>query len=132
VHHSPFYRGQRPQVSKLLGVRVQVNGDPVVFAVQPFVLGGRTMAQLRPLGEAMGATVTWDDSAQRVTLTKGARNATCQVGTDVGVVNSQGYRLDEPPILVNENVVVPVRFMAEGLGFQVQWDPAARVVNLVG
>jgi hypothetical protein len=132
VHHSPFYRGPRPQVSKLLGVRVQVNGDPVVFSVQPFILGGRTMAQLRPLGEAMGAVVTWDGDAQRVTLNRGARTAICQVGTDVGIVGSQGYRLDEPPILVDENVVAPVRFLAEGLGFQVQWDPGARLVSLVG
>lgn len=132
LHQSPFYQGQRPRISKLTGVLIGVNGRGVDFEVEPFVLGGRTMAQLRPLAEAMGATVDWNNDSQTVTMTRGARTARCQVGSEVGLINGAGQILDEPPIFVGEVVVVPVRFIAEGLGYSVQWDERRRYVNLIG
>lgn len=106
-------------------------GDRIIpYQTQPFILGGRTLSHIRPLAEAMGATVTWDDPSQMVTLTAGGRTAQCQVGSEVGLVNGQGYFLDEPPILLGQHVVVPVRFVAEALGYQADYDPAARLVTL--
>jgi len=57
VHHSPFYRGPRPEVSKVEGATIAVNGVNIYCEVPPFILGGRSLCQLRPLGEAMGAVV---------------------------------------------------------------------------
>ncbi|HWI63257.1 MAG TPA: copper amine oxidase N-terminal domain-containing protein [Symbiobacteriaceae bacterium] len=111
---------------------VTVNGRPVSFEVDPFVLGGRTMAQVRPLAEAMGAEIDWNDVSQTVTLTRGWRNARCQVGSEVGLINGNGQFLDEPPVFVGDAVIVPVRFAAEGMGFQAQWDEGRRTVSLVG
>lgn len=130
VHPSPFYQGARPQVTKQEGVRIAVGGQQIYFQVPPFILGGRTLCQIRPLAEAMGAVVTWQQDAQMVTFTRGIRKAQCQVGSEVGVVNGEGYLLDEPPFLVGSHVVVPVRFVAEALGYRVEWDPDAALVNL--
>ena len=132
VHHSPFYQGARPRVGRLTGVTIAVNGREIPFQVAPSVLGGRTLAQLRPLAEGMGAVVDWNNDTQTVTMTKGSRQARCQVGSEVGLINGVGQLLDEPPVFVGEVVVVPVRFIAEGLGFQVQWDEGRRYVNMVG
>jgi len=90
------------------------------------------MAQARPLAQAMGAAIGWNNDSQTLTLTRGNRTARCQIGSEVGLVNGQGQFLDEPPILVGEAVVIPIRFAAEGLGYQAHWDERRRLVNLVG
>ena len=130
IHHSPFYLGPRPYVTKIPGVTINVEGTPIPSSVEPFILGGRTLCQLRPFAEAMGAAVDWDNNAQRVTMTLGNRVTSCQVGSEVGVMNGRGYMLDEPPLFVGPSVVVPVRFIAEALGYQVDWDETQLLVNL--
>lgn len=132
VHQSPFYQGARPRISKLRDVTVAVGGRPLTFDVAPYVLGGRTMAQARPLAEAMGATIEWNNDSQTLTLTRGRRTARCQVGSEVGLINGQGQFLDEPPVLESDNVIIPVRFAAEAMGYQAHWDERRRYVNLTG
>lgn len=131
AHQSPFYQGARPQISKLEGVQVAVAGRRLTFAVPPFILGGRAFCHIRPLAEALGAEVAWDDASQMVTFTQGTRTGRCQVGSEVGVVNGVGYLLDEPPMLIDARVVVPVRFAAEALGYRPEWHERERLVNLV-
>lgn len=130
IHQSWFYRGPRPRVVKRGGIKIQVNGAAVEFAVAPFVLDGHTLAQVRPLAEAMGATITWTQASQTVTLTAGARTAQCQVGSEVGVTDGRGVLLQQPPTLIGDNLVLPVRFVAEALGYQVGWENATGVVSL--
>jgi hypothetical protein len=130
VHHSPFYQGLRPKVVKMTGITLTLNGRAIAFQVPPFVLAGRTFCQIRPLAEAMGCQVTWDQGPQMVTISRGTRTAQCQVGSEVGLVGGSGYALDEPPIFVGQNVLVPVRFLAEAMGYKVSWDQIGKVVAL--
>lgn len=114
----------------MTGIRIRIGGRLIPYQTQPFILGGRTLSHIRPLAEAMGATVAWDDASQMVTLTAGGRTAQCQVGSEVGLVNGQGYFLDEPPVFVGQHVVVPVRFVAEALGYRADYDPGQKLVTL--
>ncbi len=130
IHHSPFYRGPRPQVAKRTGLTISVGSSRVWFQVEPYILGGHTLCQVRPLAEALGAAVSWDQTAQMVTFTKGSRKAQCQVGSEVGVLNGQGYVLEQPPIMTGSHVVVPLRFVVEALGFQVDWNDAQSAITI--
>lgn len=131
MHQSPFYHGIRRQATKLTGVRVLVDGAPVSFGVAPWVLNGHTLCHARPLAEAMGAHLSWEPVAQMLTLTRAGRSAVCQVGSEAGVANGQAYRLMEPPVLLGQSLLVPVRFAGEALGYRVEWDPARLQVDLV-
>ncbi|MGE5674136.1 MAG: copper amine oxidase N-terminal domain-containing protein [Mycobacterium leprae] len=131
VHHSPFYKGLRPKVVKRTGIVVTINGQAVAFDQPAFVLNGHTFCQLRPLAEALGATVGWQQSAQMATVKRGSRTASCQVGSEVAVVNGRGMLLDEPPIFAGPSVMVPARFLAEALGFDVLWDQANGRVDIL-
>lgn len=44
------------------------NGENVILDVPPRIVNGRTLVPLRFVGEALGADVTWDDVARRVTI----------------------------------------------------------------
>jgi len=130
VHHAWFYSGPRPRVIKRTRVTVLVGGREVGFRVAPYILDGTTLCQVRPLAEALGATVTWEQNSQMVTFTAGHRKAQCQIGSEVGVVNGAGYLLDQPPTFAGDSVVVPLRFIAEALGYGVQWNDSASRISL--
>lgn len=130
IHRSPFYKGPRPQVARLDGVRITLEGSEIDFEVAPFILGGRTLCQVRPLAEATGAKVAWDEQSETVTFTRDGRSASCQIGSEIGYVGGQARLLDEPPILYDDRAVVPLRFIAEGLGFTVAWDAAHFIADL--
>jgi foldase protein PrsA len=49
-------------------VRVQVDGKPVESPVPAILMEGSTMVPLRAVTEALGATVTWDESASSVRI----------------------------------------------------------------
>jgi hypothetical protein len=129
-HQSPFYEGARRNVGKLTGIEIRVGNAKVEFPAPPFVLGGVTLAHVRPLAEAMGAQVGWQNLSQTVTLEKGRRSARCQVGSEMAQANGQNVILDEPAMLIDDRVFVPVRFVAEALGFQVVWNGEANRVEL--
>lgn len=130
IHQSPFYLGPRPVATKRTGLSVVLAGSAIPFSVPPFTLNGHTLCQIRPLAEAMGAAVSWDNDSQTVAFRRGARAATCQVGSEVGVMDGVGYRLEQPPVLMGTHVVVPLRFVVEALGFEVRWDEARSLITL--
>ncbi|HWI66461.1 MAG TPA: copper amine oxidase N-terminal domain-containing protein [Symbiobacteriaceae bacterium] len=130
IHHSPFYEGPRPQVVKLDGIAITLEGSEIPFDVAPFILGGRTLCQVRPLAEATGADVAWDPVSETVTFTLGRRTAACQIGSEIAYVNDRQVLLDEPPLLIDDRTVVPLRFVAEGLGFSVAWNGATFTADL--
>lgn len=128
IHHSWFYEGPRPVVERRTGISILYDDQPIHFQIPPVVLGGHTMCQIRPLAETLGATVTWEQPSQTVTIRRGERVARCSVGSEVGVVAGVGYLLAEPPTLVSDHVVVPLRFIAEALGAIVHWEePQGRI-----
>jgi hypothetical protein len=53
-----------------------------------------------------------------------------QIGNTSAVVNGTVMTLDAPPYIKNSRTMVPLRIIAEGLGAQVEWDPALRVVTI--
>jgi hypothetical protein len=130
VHHTPFYQGPRPRVALQGDLRITVAGHAVSFELPPFVLGGRTLCQVRPLAEAMGATVDWVPASETVTFRKAGLEASCQRGSELGYVNGEEQLLDEPPMLYQERLVVPLRFIAQALGYTVTWDGPTRTADL--
>lgn len=130
VHHSPFYNGPRIALVRQDDIQVALDDDLLEFEVAPFVLGGRTLCQIRPVAEALGAKVTWTQASQTITCTLGDRKVTCQLGSEMGYINGEQQLLDEPPMLYDDHTVVPLRFIAEGLGLEVTWDGANRTVHL--
>lgn len=55
-----------------------------------------------------------------------------QIGQTWAGRGLQAVQLDAPPFLSEGRTLVPVRFLAESLGYAVSWDPASRTVTLTG
>jgi hypothetical protein len=113
------------------GVTVDVNGQAVNFpSTQPQVIGDRVMIPLRGVLEQLGANVTWNQASQTVTATNGATTVMLQIGDRHARVNGQRVPIDQPAVLMDDTTLVPLRFLSQTFGANVQWDNASQTVNI--
>lgn len=108
-------------------VQVFVNGNLVDFPDQkPFVDAaiGRTYVPLRFVSEALGGTINWDNEAQKVTISKSGLSIYLNIGSNEALIENQGNQravFIAPPELVNDRTMVPLRFVSEVLGADVNY-----------
>lgn len=110
---------------------VTLNGEKITFDVQPQLINNRTMVPLRKIFEAMGADVAWDENTQTVTATKGNERVIATIDSKNVYINGETKTLDVPPMIVNDRTLVPVRFVAEAFGANVDWDESTQTVIIM-
>ena len=97
-----------------------VNNDVVTGDAAPYVDSNwRTMVPFRVLGETFGAEVNWDQDAQTVTYTLGDTELVMTIGSETYTLNGEEQTMDTAPVIQDSRTMVPVRFVAEDLGYTV-------------
>lgn len=109
-------------------ISVIINGVVQTYDQPPMILNGRTLVPLRGIFEALEADVSWDQETQTVTATKEGTTIRLTIGSNKANKNGEDINLDEPPQLINDRTMVPVRFVVESLGAKVDWDQRTRTV----
>lgn len=113
-----------------IGAKVRVNGKLIKFADQfPIILDeGYTFVPVRGVAEALGAEVDWDHENYQAIIEKNGTEIIIPIGDDYAYVDYEPYLLESPSRLVNGRTMVPLRFIAENLNCEVDWDGAERTV----
>ncbi len=111
-------------------IRVTVDGTALALETAPQVVNGRVMLPYRAIAERLGARVSWDSRTRAVTVSKGNDVMQLTVGQTAATNRGNNITLDAAPLLVDGRVLVPLRFLGEGLGYSVSWDGASRAVAL--
>jgi len=126
---SSSYSGKYTETPSI-PVNVSVDSDRVAFNDQgPEVVGGRVYVPLRGVLEKMGAEVKWDASARSIVAQKGARTVVLPTGGQA-TVNGNPVPLDAPAYIAGGRTMVPLRFMAEAFGADVNYDSNSRQVSI--
>ena len=103
-------------------ISVTVDGDPVAFTTtNPRYVNGRVLVPLRGVFEQMGAFVQWHPETRTVTANKANKDVKLQIGSPTAYVDGQAMTLDVPPQIMAGSTMVPLRFLSESLGADVQW-----------
>lgn len=113
------------------GVTVFVDGRVPAFDTEPTIVNDRTMVPLRPIFEALGATVEWDGETSTCTATKGETVVKLTVGADVMYVCGEEKKLDEKAFILNERTMVPLRAVSEAFDCKVYWYGYTRTASIV-
>ncbi len=103
-------------------INVALNGELLEFDVPPRIINDRTLVPMRTIFEALGATVYWDDNAQKITAKDQNTMVVMQINSNILLVNGNAITLDVPPQLVDERTLVPIRAVAESFNCNVLWD----------
>jgi hypothetical protein len=102
--------------------RFKVKGQHPVFDVPPVIKEGRTLIPVRAIMNGLGAEVSWDGEAQKVTVTRDGKIIEIFLGSQEVLVNGEPVVIDVPAGMIANRVFVPIRFISETLGDKVVYD----------
>lgn len=103
-------------------ISLYVNNKQIETKVmEPVSIDGRVLVPAREVFEPLGADVQWDPSAKTVLIDyKDITMILTANKTDVRL-NEEIVQLDVPAKIINDKVMIPIRFVSETLGFDVTW-----------
>ena len=96
----------------------------------PVVVDERTLVPVRAIIEAVGGTVDWDQDTETATLAYNGDVIRLTIGSTTAYLNDEASELDVTPVIINERTMLPIRFIAEGFKFTVDWDQDTQTVTI--
>ncbi|MEZ4813247.1 MAG: copper amine oxidase N-terminal domain-containing protein [Caldisericia bacterium] len=94
--------------------------------VVPQVIGGRTLLPARYVTEPLGGSVSWDGTERKVICTLGDKTIELWIGKPTARIDGVETQIDPDnpdvvPTIIDGRTMVPMRFLAESLGCEVEW-----------
>lgn len=94
----------------------------------PFIEEGRTMVPLRAVFEVMNCNVRWEAAKSSAIVQYEDTTIIIPVNSKTAYINGNTSTLDVPAKLVNDRIMVPLRFISESIDKTVIWDDAEKTV----
>lgn len=109
-------------------IKVTLDGKMVEFDQPPVSVDGRTLVPIRAVMEKMGGTVNWLPDTNTTEIRFDGNRMQLVLDSNTAFYNGDAYKLDVPPQAINNRTLMPLRFVAEKFGFNVDWDGDTRTV----
>lgn len=117
-------------------VLLTLNGEPLEGDVPAMILGDRTLAPVRLVGEALADEVLWVQETGQVLVRKGGSEIVLTADDSTALVDGAAQELPGgvPAQVVQyegvDRVMIPLRFVTETLGASVDWDQKTYTARL--
>lgn len=111
-------------------IYVKVKNQILGFDTSPVIESDRTLVPLRFIFETLGAKVDWKAETQTAIVKDDNTSIAFSIDNAVAMVNNSTKTMDVPARLINDKTMVPLRFLSEMLGFNVEWDEEERLVTI--
>lgn len=99
---------------------VKVNDEYIGFSKPPVVENGVTLIPARFISEYLGADVNYDNG--KITVSKDNISITLTSGSAKAYSGGKEYTLGAKVKIIDDRSYVPMRFLAEQFGMNVDWD----------
>lgn len=120
-----------PYVSAEQPISVYIDGKQQSYNQPPVLQNGSTLVPLRGIFESLGAKVDWNGSTQTVTAVKDSTTVILKIGSKTPTVNGQTKPISTPAQILNSSTMVPLRFVSEALGSDVNWNGTTRTIAII-
>lgn len=112
-----------------------VNGVPKVLDSPPIIKNSRTLVPIRAIVETMGGDIKWYPTDRRVDIQYKDQNISLWIGMNIAKVNGKNTMIDPDnpnvvPEIINGRTMLPLRFVAEALGCQVEWIEQTKTIKI--
>ena len=111
-------------------IRITLNGRTLTTDVAPVLRDGRTLVPFRTIFEALGATVEWDSTTNAVRGFNGPSFVLLQPDSKIAYNSGKAVSLDVPATIISGRTMVPLRFVSESMGAQVEWVQSTATVAI--
>ena len=117
-------------------IHVTVDNHPVAWTdTKPFIdENSRTLVPLRPIANALGLEVAWNDDTNTASFTDGETTVEFVVGSNeyhafLNHFDMHTYlEMDTTPVIKDSRIFAPARYLAESFHYAVGWNQAAQTV----
>jgi len=113
----------------------KLNNQALLLDSPPVIKNDRTLLPIRAVVEAMGGQVNWNAEERRVDIEYRGKTVTLWIGKNTAKVNGKEVMIDPSnpnvvPEIINGRTMLPLRFVAESLGCQVEWDDKTKTITI--
>lgn len=97
-----------------------------IIEAPPVIENSRTLVPVRAISDAFGMEIGWDEQTRTVSLKNGEIKLT--IGSKTAYSGGEKITLDVAPSIQNGRTMVPLRFISEALGYNVNFVNATKQV----
>lgn len=122
AHATTIYT--KEQINKAINetkLKIIINNKLVNMPQSPFIIDGITYVPIREICQQLGANVSWDNEFSHVEITKDNIYLSFKIGDSSCVLNNINTYMPQS-IIVNDKVMVSLRFLSEVFNFNVSWN----------
>jgi len=114
------------------GVRKEI--DPG-RGTKPIIKNSRTLLPIRSIVEELGGSIAWDGTERKVTISFKGTTIELWIDKPTALVNGSSVKIDQNnievvPEIINSRTMLPLRFVAESLGCDVQWEGSTKTITV--
>lgn len=115
------YDGQKHEYN-LPPIALYINNKEIKTEIMPPVqIDGRVLVPAREVFEPLGAAVEWKSYERKIYVSYKDSLMILEPDNDEVWLDGEQITLDVPAKIINEKIMVPLRFIGENLGFDVNW-----------
>jgi hypothetical protein len=114
--------------------QIRIDDEFVQFSANdqpPVIINGRILVPLRAVMEELGFWVEWDELWRTAKFVHPRHSILIGLGEDYIFVDGETIPLDTPARIINGRVMIPLRAINEAIGFEVKWDNATRIADII-
>ena len=111
-------------------IKLYIDGEKIETDVAPVIVNDRTLIPVRCFFEKFDAKVNWVESTKQVVIENDDKSIILKIDDKTAYVNNSAVALDAAPVIKNDRTLVPVRFISENLGYNVDWKEETKSVYI--
>lgn len=117
-----------PFSSFAISPKIIIDDMIVNFETTPISKKGITLVPLEPIFKYFGAKVKYDSKDNSITAVKDNIFIRMHIDSELASINGKNIILDAPATMVDNNIMVPARFIAEAFNAKIDWDERTKTV----
>ena len=130
IDYMELLESMMTQAQQDLDLMVFVDDEFVEFNNEPILVDGSYLVSSRDMAEAFDANITWNEDTKEITIAKDDNQLVFNSKNKQLIKNGKTNPLNTS-ILIKDGVsYIPVRAVAENLGYTVDWDGDIKMVTI--
>jgi hypothetical protein len=122
---------EKVEVKLTIGRGEAVVGGQTLSVKAPVIVGNSTLVPLRVISAAFASDPLWLPDTQGIVLTYGDKTIELTIDSVVSTVNGEARNIPSAPKLIDGTTMVPVRFISETFGADVNFQEAGGAQSIV-
>ncbi|OWZ84643.1 copper amine oxidase N-terminal domain-containing protein [Natranaerobius trueperi] len=127
LYRDPFFGPI--ELSGVLEIAIDEGGELAFLENPPVIQDGRTLVPLQEIMENLEDSVHWNPKTKEIIIKREA-NVLLYLGEYEAEINGEIFKLDVPPQIIDDKIMVPLRFISEKLGLIVNYDDDGRKITI--